>query len=423
MSEEPTTLQEGKKHGRSLLWFISEIYYPDETSTGFVVTRLAEAAAANRPVKALCGLPRYDRRGSSVARSETRNGVAIRRCHGTTFSKNSLFGRLLNTVTITLSIAARATWEIRANDTVVVTTNPPVLPFLIALIARARGARTLLMIHDVFPEALIAAGMIRRTSLSARILAGLGARLYQRVDAIAVCGRDMADIVSARAADPQPLLGLVRNWADTELIAPTGRRDNPLLRELGLGDRFVVQYAGNMGPVHDIPMIVDAAAALQQTHPEIHFLFIGSGSRLPRLRAEISRRELKNITILGPQPRDAQASFLNACDIAITAFVPGMYGAGVPSRMYNVMAAGKPWIAAVDSTSEIGLVIQEENAGWVVAPRDTPNLIAAIVAAFERPDRLEAMGSRARHAVEDKYTFAVTCRSLENLLGEIEAER
>jgi glycosyltransferase involved in cell wall biosynthesis len=175
---------------------------------------------------------------------------------------------------------------------------------------------------------------------------------------------------------------LVRNWADTELIAPAGRRENPLLRELGLGDRFVVQYAGNMGPVHDIPMIVDAAAALQQTHPEVHFLFIGSGSRLPWLRSEISRLGLKNITILGPQPRDAQANFLNACDVAITAFVPGMYGAGVPSRMYNVMAAGKPWIAAVDSTSEIGLVIQEENAGWVVAPRDTPNLIAAIVAAF-----------------------------------------
>jgi len=423
VSEDPITLQGESKHGRSHLWFISEIYYPDETSTGFVVTRLAEAAACNRAVKVLCGLPRYDRRGSSVARSETRNRVRIRRCHGTTFSKDSLFGRILNTVTITLSIATRAMWEIRSTDTVVVATNPPILPFLISLIARARGARTLLLIHDVFPEALIAAGMIRPTSPSARILARLGAWLYQEVDAIAVCGRDMADIVSARAGVPAPLLGLVRNWADIELIAPADRRDNHLLRGLGLGDRFVVQYAGNMGPVHDIPMIVDAAVALQHTHPEVHFLFIGSGSRLPRLRSEISRRELKNITILGPQPRDAQASFLNACDVAITAFVPGMYGAGVPSRMYNVMAAGKPWIAAVDAASEIGLVIQEENAGWVVAPRDTPNLIAAIVAAFERPDRLEEMGRRARHAVQDKYTFAVTCRSLEQLLAEIETVR
>lgn len=402
------------------LWFISEIYYPDETSTGYVVTRLAEAAARDHAVNVLCGLPRYDRRGLSVPWSESRNGVRIRRCRGTIFAKDSVLGRVLNTITITLSIATRAIWDIRPGDTVIVTTNPPILPFVISLVARARGGRTLLLIHDLYPEALIAAGMIRPKSLSARILARLGAWLYQEVDAIAVCGRDMADVVRRRAGAPGPTLRLVRNWADTELVTPLTRKDNPLLRDLGLGDHFVIQYAGNMGPVHDIAILVNAADALQHSHPEVHFLFIGSGSKLPWLRSEVSKRRLMNITILGPKPRDAQVTFLNACDIAITAFVPGMYGAGVPSRMYNVMAAGKPWIAAVDATSEIGRVIQEEQAGWVVAPGDTPNLIYAIISACQRREALNEMGVRARRAVEEKYSFSATWRSLEQLLADMQ---
>lgn len=401
-------------------WLISEIYYPDETSTGFIVTRLAEAMARKRSVSVLCGWPRYDRRGTKVPRIETRNGVSIERCSGTTFAKDFTLGRIINTATLTLSIVAHAGRNFRRGDSVLVTTNPPVIPFVIAAVARARGARTLLLVHDVYPEAMIAAGMISRTSLLARVLVTLNSWLYRTVDAVAVCGRDMATLVLERAGSTHLRLGLVRNWADVDVIVPLARRDNPLLQQLGLTDRFVVQYAGNMGPLHDIKIIVDAADAIRTTHPDIHLLFIGSGSKLPWLRAEIARRKLTNVTILGPQPRDAQRIFLNACDVAITAFVPGMFGAGVPSRMYNVLAAGKPWIAAVDEASEIGLVIREENVGWVVPPGDTGSLIAAIRAAAERPDLLEEMGSRGRQAMEDKYSFPTTFQTLEQLWGDVE---
>ena len=409
------------KTAPSRLWFVSEIYYPDETSTGYVLTRLAEAVARNHDVTVLCGLPRYDSRGSRVQWRETRNGVKIIRCRGTTLSKDSIFGRIVNTLTITLSIAGRAARDIRRGDTVVVTTNPPVLPYVVLLIGRARGARTLLLIHDVFPEALIAAGWIRQTSLASVFLGKLAAWLYRGVDAIAVCGRDMADIVGARAGQPRPPLGLVRNWADTDTVGPLSRQSNSLLREIGIEDRFVVQYAGNLGRVHDIALIVDAADALQHTHPDVHFLFIGSGSKLPWLRSELIKRGLNNVTIAGPQPRSAQKEFLNACDVAITAFVPGMYGAGVPSRMYNAMAAGKPWIAAVDENSEIGLVIREEDAGWVVAPRDKQGMVAAITSALEQRGRLAEMGGRARRAVEQKYSFSVTSQSFETLLAEMDS--
>ena len=198
-------------------------------------------------------------------------------------------------------------------------------------------------------------------------------------------------------------VSIIPNWADIDEIEPADRASNALLNELGLLDKFVIQYAGNMGYVHDIETVV-AAAALLRDQPDVHFLFIGSGAKQGWLESEVERHGLENVTRIGQQPRSEQNIFLNACDVSIMALLPGMLGVAVPSRSYNILAAGKPILGVLHSESEIALMIEEESIGWVVEPQNAAALVATIREISQERDALLAIRERARAVAEDKYT-------------------
>ena len=176
---------------RSKLWVVSELYYPEETSTGYILTRIAEGMADRFDVHALCGQPSYSARGLRAPATEVRNGVMIRRCRATTLNKDVLLLKLLNLATITLSMFWNALWRLRRDDMVIVVTNPPSLPFLVALACRLRRARLVLLIHDVYPEVLSAAGMLHPSSFASRLGGRLNRWLYRSAERVVVLGRDM----------------------------------------------------------------------------------------------------------------------------------------------------------------------------------------------------------------------------------------
>jgi len=135
----------------------------------------------------------------------------------------------------------------------------------------------------------------------------------------------------------------------------------------------------------------------------VHFLFVGSGAKKSWMEQEIARRGLANISIVGQRPRTDQINFLNACDVSIISLLPGITGAAVPSRLYNIMAAGRPVISVTGSDSEVSLIVQEEGIGWVVPPGDPEDLVRTILDAVSEPARLKAMGLRACAAANTKY--------------------
>jgi glycosyltransferase involved in cell wall biosynthesis len=152
-------------------------------------------------------------------------------------------------------------------------------------------------------------------------------------------------------------------------------------------------------------MLVEAAKRLAAIAPDVAFLFIGSGARKGWLEDAVKRAGLTNVTMLADRPRSDQQNFLTACDVAVMAFVRGMSGVGVPSRLYNILAVGKPVIAAVDRDAEPALTIREHDLGWVVPPEDAGALVAAILEARADPARLAAMGCRARATAERPYSI------------------
>ena len=394
------------------VWFVSELYYPEETSTGYYVTGIAEGLASTFKIKVICSQPTYRARGVRAPSREQRRGVDIWRCQGTTFDKNNLLLRAINVVTISLSTFVLAFRLFSHGDAVVVTTNPPSLPFVVRAACLLRGSSCLLLVHDVYPEVLIATGFLARDGVPARALSALQATLLKSLSKAVVIGRDMQQLIARRAPQVISRLVLIPNWADLDQITPSDRSANSLLRELGIAERFVVQYSGNIGRTHGIETLVEAATRMRGE--AVHFLFIGDGAMRAKLDAEIERRHLDNVTRLPPRPREDLAVSLNACDVAIISLGKGMVGVSVPSRMYNVLAAAKPIIAVADRESELARVVEEEHVGWVVSPGDVDGIVSVLRMAV-RAD-LPEMSRRARSAVERKYSRASVLQAYSDLL-------
>ena len=384
------------------VFVLSELYYPAETGTGFMMGMLAEGLATRFPVYVLCGYPEGN--GEERTHIENRNGVIVERCAGSRLNKEVLWSRSLNLLTISISIFFKALLRFRRGDKVLVVTNPPSLPFFASAACKLRGAKCFLLIYDLYPEVLTTTGFLHPRGFAAGFLSLLNTKLYEQMERVILLGRDMYTVVAHRLRSAERRAVVIPNWADVDEIVPMSREENLFLRQLNISDKFVIQHAGNMGRTHGLETLVESAHKLQ-CHDAIHFLCSGTGAKRQWLTENVKTLELRNFTLLPLQPRCKLCELLNACDVAVISFIPGMAGISVPSRMYSIMAAGKPIIAVADDNSELALVVREEEIGWVVRP-DRPDLLAEVITqALEDRDLLHEMGKRARRAAEEKYSF------------------
>jgi glycosyltransferase involved in cell wall biosynthesis len=417
--KDSDTFFQGKGHLIiNRIWVVSEVYYPEETGTGYFMTKIAEGLASAYAVKVLCGQASYSSRGIRSPRKEQHNGVDIMRCHTTSFNKDRLIPRIVNIITISHSIFVNALLSFRKGDLVLVGTNPPLLPFIAMFACFLRGAKYIVRVDDVYPEMLVVAGLMDKNSAVFRMMNWFTTRLYHRAERIIVMGRDMSLRVSGKMSRHLDRVLVITNWADTDLILPAPREKNQLLNELGLMEKFVVLWAGNMGHPHDVESIFAAMVKLKD-YPDIHFLFIGAGYKRIWLERQAQSAELKNVTFLGNRPRTDQQSFLNACDIAMSSFIKGMSGLGVPSRTYNILAAGKPILAIGEPDSEVAFVLSEERVGWLVLPGEPEQIVQAIFQARNKRELTAEMGRRGRIAVETKYSSEIVINKYIGLIKNL----
>lgn len=388
---------------KNRLWVVTELYYPEETSTGYYLTRIAEGLADNFDVKVLCGQPNYSARGVVAPKHEHHNGVEILRAAGTTLDKNIIIFRVANMLTLGLSIFFKALRNFRPGDKVLVVTTPPSMPFIVAVAALAKGSSYTLLIHDNYPEILIAVGTAKPASVLARTISFFNRWLYKYAAKIIVVGRDMQELLARKTEGLEIPIVTIPNWAELESVTPASRSNNELLSQLGLTNKFVFLYAGNLGHPNDLESIVECASTLRN-QTELHFIFLGAGVKRKWLETRVSQLSLENITILDPRPRNEQSVFLNACDVALVSLIKDMVGVSMPSRTYNILAVGRPILALTEEGSELARVVQEEGVGWIVPPGDSTVLATTINEILGNREILAAMGEAARRAAVTKYS-------------------
>ncbi len=360
---------------------VSEVFHPEDSATGHVMTAIAEGLAETYPVTAICAQPSYSNRGRVAPRKERYNGIDIIRVRSTTFNPHSAFLlKLLNVLSVGLSSFWAAMRNLGPNDHVFTVTNPPVAPYLILLAARLRGAHCSVIVHDLYPEALAPAGMIRATSLSYRVMAWFARQLFRRADDVIVVGRDQAQLVRSKLqAGDAPKVRVIRQSADLESITNRSKSGNAHLRALNLDDpnMVIVQFAGNIGPLQNIDRLIEMIS--KSAHiPKVHFLFFGSGRSREKLEREVADRGLTNVTVADPVPRSEADEMHAASDVALISLTPGMLGVSVPSRIGNALASGRPIMGVVEQGSELQQLIAETGCGWWIDPTDVAAFVKTI---------------------------------------------
>src|SRR5580765_8352080 len=196
------------------LWVVTEIYYPEVISTGYYLTAIAEGLAGEFDVRVICGQPNYAARGVKAPKHEHRNLVDVFRVWSTTLDKNVIPFRLINMLTLSLSMFVFAVRHFQKDDRVLVVTAPPSLPFISALASMIKGANYTLLLHDCYPEVLIAVGKLRQNSIVSNVVNLLNNWLYKHASKIIVVGRDMNELLKRKTNGLGTRIVFIPNWAD-----------------------------------------------------------------------------------------------------------------------------------------------------------------------------------------------------------------
>jgi glycosyltransferase involved in cell wall biosynthesis len=380
--------------------FFNRSYWPDQAATGQLLTELAEDLVARHGCEVSVVAGRAVRgegvngHGLRLVGREARNGVTILRANGTRFWPGRFAGRAANYLTYFGSSNLSGLY-LKRPDVVVALTDPPIVGLAALWVARRAGARFVFLCEDIFPEVASLLGDFRSPSVN-RALDRVNRHLIRRSDAIVVLGERMRRrLVEEKNADPSRV-EIIHNWADCEAIVP-GDRDNAFAREHGLTGRFVLMHSGNVGMSQELGVLVEAASRLRSKE-KLVIAIVGDGGRRQALEAEVARRGLPNVRFIPYQPKARLAETFAAADAFLVSLKAGIEGYIVPSKVYGILAAGRPYIAAVDPSCEAATIATEHHCGVLATPGDPEALAASIAQLYDEPELSRTMGDNARKA-------------------------
>lgn len=399
-------------------------YAPDVAPTGEVMTSIVtELAARGHRLHVVTALPWYRHHRIDegwehrLVRTEPTEWGWISRLHPFPTDKTSIPARALafgGFTAVAAAVGARARFR---PDAVLAMSPPLIIGFAGWLAARRYGVPFVFNIQDVFPDVAVEVGAITNPRVISAAKA-VERFLYLRSDAVTVLSEDLRRNLAAKIAGRRPeRIRVIPNFVDTGRIRP-GERDNAYRRELGLGDRTVVMYAGNLGYSQSVDLLVDAARHFAD-RDDVAFVVNGSGSAKAALVA--SAEGLDNLTFVGLQPKERLAEVLAAGDVHTVLLKRGLAASSVPSKMYSILAAGRPCLASVDPGTEVDRTLTDAGAGLAVPPEDPAAFRAALGRLLDDPELRRTQGAAGRAFVEGWASPAAVAESYERLFEELTA--
>jgi glycosyltransferase involved in cell wall biosynthesis len=248
------------------------------------------------------------------------------------------------------------------------------------------------------------------------VLRGLVSLYLRRADRIVAIGDTMRLRLEEKGAPPGRVR-VIPNWVDTKRLEPSAD-GNEWAKGFGLDKKFVVMHSGNVGHAQDLDSLVRAATFLRDLD-DLLIAIIGTGARHAELVALAERLETDKVLFAYYQPRHLLAQSLSAADVHVVGLAPGLAGYVVPSRLYGILAVGRPVIVAADPESETAQVVQEIGCGILVPPGRAELLAHAIRDAHDGKYDLDEMGARGRAWVEREADRSVAVRRYRDLLLEL----
>jgi colanic acid biosynthesis glycosyl transferase WcaI len=383
--------------------FFNRSYWPDQAATGQLLTELAEDLVRHHQcqVSVVAGVPLHGAqsgtatsRGWSVMQRESQNGVQILRAVGTCFSPRKFIARATNYLSY-FAAAGIAGFRTQRPDVVVALTDPPIIGLLALLLARRWRVKFVLLCQDVFPEVARLLEDFHSETVDT-LLTQVNRFLIRQADGVIAVGETMRErLITGKGAAPQKVT-VIHNWTDCSAIVP-GCKTNPFALEHGLHEAFVVMHSGNIGLSQSLETVVQAAERLQSV-PDLQIIFVGDGVKKSRLEAQVRQRSLTNVRFLPYVARARLSESYATADVFLVSLKPGLAGYIVPSKLYGILAAGRPYVAAVETDCEVATITNRHDCGLLAAPQDPNDLAEKILALYRDQTLAKRLGTNARAA-------------------------
>lgn len=397
---------------RSLHILLFNQYYPPDTAaTATVAQSLAEALAKQYRVTVLAGRPSYDPTVPHPwypLRREVQGKVVVERVGATAYPRHRMRRRLTNYLSY-LVLAIPRTLTINA-DVILAMTDPPLVGIAAALVARLCHRPFVYSIQDLHPDMAVASGLVQASPVIA-LWENLHRWALRQADRVIVLGEDMGERIVEKGVKPGRVV-VVRTGAHIPESLPSC--DHPVVQEIRSGFNFVILHAGNLGFYGAWDALIKAAILLEGE--DVGFVFVGEGAAKPMVRRLASSCEI--VRFLPFRPPDEVPYVLAAGDIHVVTIRRGIEGMVVPSKLYPLLAAGRPVLAIAPESSDVARIVTRSGCGVVADPDDPASVVEAIRMLVRDKKKLEQMAERAR-AIAPEYERKKQLERFVQLIEEI----
>lgn len=397
--------------------FLCQFFYPEYNSSATLPFDTAKYLASHGfSVGALCGYPKEYSKDKDVPIKETKDKVEIQRIKYLQLKRGSKIGRLINYFSFTFK-ALLHTGKLRKYKTVIVYSNPPILPMVAVLANMLFKTKIVFVSYDVYPEVAYASKTLKPGSFISKVMNKLNHQLFNRVSKVISLTDEMkVFLLENRKELTEDKVVTIPNWAHEKLIRP----DKKAYERFGYNqDQFIVSYFGNMGTCQDMETLMNAVKKLKDEE-NIKFLFVGHGNKVEGIRETIKEKQLKNIQLLDfLTGKDfEQAVAVSSC--CVVSLEKGLKGTCAPSKYYSYLQGGKPILGIVEEGSYLEEEINREKLGYVTHNQDGDLLVKYIKHMLENKSECLEISKRVTQVYMDNYAIEICLNKYVNVFNNLE---
>lgn len=362
-----------KVHIVKKIIIVSEFILPEQNSTGYFWYKIIQKIAQSAITDNLSVVAPVD---SQLSSKHFEKNVVLNLFNSPNYNKSSLISRIWGQIKQTYLFYKNTKGNLDADTKVVSGTNPLFLMVLMAILKIFKPFKWYLLVHDVFPQNLVPAGILKKNSIIFKFLNSIFNIVYMQADHIIVIGRDMEKVLREKKYKKE--ITVIPNWVDFGEIELLDKSDSPFIKKLNWENDIVFQFFGNIGRVQGIDHLLQAIHLVK--NPQAKFLFIGGGSAVDLVNNYINSNQNvnNNIAYIGELSSSQRSLGLSSCDVAIVTLAEGMFGLGVPSKAYFSMGANRPILAIMDKDAEVACMVKEYHIGWVESSNQAQQLALLI---------------------------------------------
>lgn len=388
------------------LSIITQFYPPDYAATGQLIEELAtNLAHQGMQVQIFTGQPGYAFGQSYAAPIERSEKVLVRRSRATRFLSQRIRGKALNGILFCLRAGLHLLKTASRGDILLLTTAPPFLPILGYLANLCFGLPYVCLLYDLYPDVAVELKVVPPNNSIVRLWNLINSKIWKRAQAIIVLSPTMKDRVVAKCPEVANKISVIHSWANHKAIVPIPKQHNWFAHRYNLLDKFTVLYSGNMGRCHDMDTILDAAGQLQ--NEPIQFVFIGNGAKFQDVMKRVRELGLINCLFLPYQDKQCLPYSLTSCDLSLVSIIPGMEGLVAPSKLYGILAAGRPVAAICEPHSYLRDLIADANCGQAFDNGDDSGLADFIRRLASDSLLGDILGRNGRSYLQSNFTAQI----------------